>query len=168
MRQDPPNQKGKCPREAVPSAESAHVLLVEDDGVMREMLAEALRREGCRVTECADAVRWIEFCMSEATTTGAETSDERYDVVVSDIRMPRVNGLDVLRIVRQVGHGNSCPPTILITAFGDEETHRKASELGAVAVLDKPFPIKQLTDKVLALAARQANAERPWREDLRG
>lgn len=129
--------------------EPPHILLIEDDDVMREMLAEALRHAGYQVTECNSASQWLESCVHQAAKN--RPLDERhdtYDVVVSDIRMPNMSGLDVLRILRVIRCDFICPPTILITAFGNSVTHERARELGAMAVLDKPFPIKYLIEKV--------------------
>ncbi|MFO7905572.1 MAG: response regulator transcription factor [Pirellulaceae bacterium] len=140
-----------------------HVLLVEDDDVMRAMLAEAFRREGWQVTECADAMRWLQSCVREATRrdVGDYTATATpYDVVVSDIRMPNVGGLDALRILREIHCDDACPPTIFITAFGDEETHKRARDLGAVTVLDKPFAMKDLLQRVRSVANAQFGAER--------
>ncbi len=137
------------------TSDRPHVLLIEDDDVMREMLTEALQREGFRVTERSDAFAWLESCVRRASGAGAseEGPVDSYDVVVSDIRMPHMSGLDVLRILREINCTGSCPPTIFITAFGDSETHDMAHELGAAAVLDKPFPIKYLIEKVRSVAS---------------
>lgn len=56
------------------------------------------------------------------------------------LRMPRVDGLDLLHWL-----GGRFPevPVILITAFGDSQTHRRAKELGATVVLDKPFDLEE-------------------------
>ena len=72
------------------------------------------------------------------------------DLVISDIRMPWVTGMEVLRGMRQcLGY----PPVILITAFGDDQTHAEARQLGAAAVFDKPFDIEELLEKVRELVA---------------
>jgi len=68
------------------------------------------------------------------------------DLIVSDIRMPGWSGLDVLAGLK---HADVRIPMVLITAFGDDETHRQASHLGAVAVVDKPFDMDHLCDVVL-------------------
>jgi DNA-binding NtrC family response regulator len=69
------------------------------------------------------------------------------DVLVSDVRMPGLGGLDVLRGLRHCEWAN---PVILITAFGDEATHLEAVRLGAAAVLDKPFDVDDLRAILLA------------------
>lgn len=153
MKGDPSNRESQFPGQDTRPPNRPHVLLVEDDDVMREMLAEALRRNGYKVTECADALKWLEICTKRASSSPQVKHQESYDVVVSDIRMPNINGLDVLRIIRSVDIDGSCPPTVFITAFGDATVHQNANDLGAVAVLDKPFPIKDLIDQVRALVA---------------
>jgi len=60
--------------------------------------------------------------------------------------MPGLTGLDVLAILRCA---NRTTPVILITAFGDEATHAEGRELGAVAVLDKPFNVQELRTAVV-------------------
>lgn len=119
---------------------------------MRDMLAEALRREGWQVTECADVVPWLLSCLCQAWFPTAGPHGDTCDVVVSDIRMADLSGLDALRMLKQLRCADSCPPTILITAFGDEATHQKAREAGAVAVLDKPFATRDLIETIRAAA----------------
>lgn len=135
------SQKGSLHRSKPP-----HVLLIEDDDVMREMLAEALRHEGYRVTESAEALAWLLFCIHHSARE--DRDGDLYDVVVSDIRMPHIGGLDVLRLIHDIRCADVCPPTIFITAFGDEKTHETAEALGAVTVLNKPFHLAELIDKV--------------------
>jgi len=117
------------------------VLLIEDDAEMRAMLTEVLADEGYRVTECADAYEWIEACSACESPDAAP----KYDIVVSDIKMPGVSGLALLEGLRGSRRN---PPTILVTAFGDAATHERAMKLGAVAVLDKPFAIEDLLGEV--------------------
>lgn len=144
-----PQKFSKMPEESSGCDRSPHILLIEDDEEMRDMLADTLRREGFDVTECSDARSWLLFCVHNS----AGDNDEKYDVVVSDIRMPKIGGLDAMRIINDLNCAEACPPTIFLTAFGDEETHRMAKKLGAVEVLDKPFDIKDLIKKVRKLVS---------------
>jgi len=121
--------------------EPAHVLLAEDDSEFRSILSSALRARGYLVTECADG---LELAINVAPA-GSVEGEQEYDLVISDIRMPGMFGLSVLEGLHQL---DDAPPVILITAFGDEETHAHANELGAAAVLDKPFHIRDLLAKV--------------------
>lgn len=163
MAHDPLNLDAASKRDEPRRNHPAHVLLVEDDDVMREMLAEAFCREGWEVTECADGSRWLQTCVSEGTSLDimeCTVGGVSYDVVVSDIRMPSMSGLDVLRILNEVQCAGVCPPTIFITAFGDEATHERAQELGAVTVFDKPFDIKDLIEAVRAITAGRTSGGR--------
>lgn len=137
-----------------PARKAPQVLLVEDDEAMRSMLAQALGQAGYRVTECSDGWQWLRYCLRKAAVSeqGGDGGEE-YDVVVSDIRMPNMGGLEVLRILNSRDCAVHCPPTIFITAFGDEETHAKARSLGAAGVLDKPFSISDLIERIRAVAA---------------
>ena len=69
---------------------------------------------------------------------------DRIDLVISDIELP---GLSALEVLRDLGGPARLPPTILITAFGDEEVHRQVEEIGVV-LLDKPFELEDLMERV--------------------
>ena len=111
------------------------ILVAEDDRVARDLLCEILRGEGFTVDAVDDGAGAIE-----------RAAPGRYDLVVSDVRMERSGGLDVLKAFTDKAPGT---PVILITAFGDEATHAEGRELGAVAVFDKPFNVEQLRAAVL-------------------
>jgi response regulator RpfG family c-di-GMP phosphodiesterase len=68
-----------------------------------------------------------------------------FDLIVSDIRMPGVTGLEVLEGIHEA---EWFVPMILITAFGNEEVHRQAEELGAAGMFDKPFDINDLITRI--------------------
>jgi len=63
--------------------------------------------------------------------------------MLSDLRMPGWPGLEALA---KVGQNPGMPPFILFTAFGDEDTHKRALEIGALTLLDKPFDIDYLRE----------------------
>ncbi len=122
------------------STSRPRILLAEDDGEMREMLSFVLWREGYAVESMPDGAsllqRLEEACTSEAID---------WDLVISDIRMPGITGMEVLEYLKARGN---LPPLMLITAFGDEQTHELARRLGAVALLDKPFDLQDLMSQV--------------------
>jgi DNA-binding response OmpR family regulator len=134
------------------------ILLVEDDPDMREMLAAALRCDGYVVVEAADgddALEWLGDGLLEG-------EPERLPaLVVSDICLPYFSGLDILEGARLSARRL---PVILITGFGDAETHARAQELGAVCVLDKPFAIGDLRAAVRG-ALRPGERRPPWARD---
>ena len=118
------------------TAAPTRVLVAEDDRVARDLLSEILRGEGYEVEAVDDGAVAIER---------AQAGDGRYDLVVSDVRMERSGGLDVLAAFTAKAPST---PVILITAFGDEATHTRARELGATMVIDKPFDLDALCDAI--------------------
>ena len=122
------------------------VLLAEDDQQMRIFLTEVLLREGYHVTLCENG--WELLAQLSSFIVGGQGHQD-IDVVVSDIRMPGVSGLEVL----EGGNENrEFPPMILITAFGDLDTHATALQFGAAAILDKPFDVDDLLRELQAVA----------------
>ena len=112
------------------------ILLAEDDVEMRALVSGDLRRAGYSVVECADGAALLRRLESANCTQGLGV-----DLVVADMRMPELTGLEVLERLRGA---DPFMPYIVVTAFGSVETRRAATRLGATAVLDKPFEIKDL------------------------
>jgi DNA-binding NtrC family response regulator len=106
------------------------VLVAEDDRVARDLLCEILRGEGYDVEAVDDGAGAIE-------RAGAG----RYDLVVSDVRMERSSGLDVLKAFADRAPAT---PVILITAFGDVTGAMEAIQRGAYDYVSKPFNIEEL------------------------
>jgi DNA-binding response OmpR family regulator len=133
----------------VPWRRKARILLVEDDPEMRAMLCGYLRRNGYVVIEAAngdDAIDWLGPGVLEGDL------ERTPDLVVSDIRLPYLTGLEILEGLRV---SPTPVPVILITGFGDDETHAAALAIGAECVLDKPFDLIDLRRAVRsALAGR--------------
>ena len=119
------------------------VLLAEDDPAFRRLIASVLAEEGYEVIEAADGPSLL--AQIESTLNVRRERADSF-LIVADIRMPGLTGLDVLAILRCA---NRTTPVILITAFGDEATHAEGRELGAVAVLDKPFNVQELRTAVV-------------------
>jgi DNA-binding response OmpR family regulator len=118
------------------------VLLAEDDPEMRALMAMALRKSGYNVVECSDGIGMLTYLA--AFLLPAEFAREPFDLIISDIRMPGVTGMEVLEGKPK---NRKFPPMILITAFGDAETHALANRYGAAAIFDKPFDVDVLLDK---------------------
>ena len=130
--QNPPQVAGRC----------ARLLLAEDDTELRHLLAMVLRRDGHHVTEARSGVELLDWMAAELDEQG---SLDRFDLIISDIRLPGFSGLDMLASLRTA----ECPvPVVLITAFGDEATHAQAERLGAAAMFDKPFDVDDLRTTV--------------------
>src|SRR5262245_61391167 len=130
-----------------------NVLLAEDSVEMRRLLAATLRAAGYDVTEARDGMELLDLI--EAAARHGEL--DRYAAVVSDIRMPWLSGIDVMAVLSAAAWRT---PVILITAFGDEETHAEGKLLGAVAVLDKPFEMRDLIDAIARALRRPETSSR--------
>jgi len=125
------------------------ILLAEDDAEMRALISGDLRCAGYGVVECADGAALLRKLNSANGTEGPGV-----DLVVADVRMPGLTGLEVLEHLRGA---DPFTPYIVVTAFGSAETRRAAARLGAIAVLDKPFEIPDLlclVEDAIGTAAR--------------
>jgi two-component system, response regulator, stage 0 sporulation protein F len=135
-------------------ARPPHILLAEDTDEMRAVIAMRLRQQGYQVTECADGAELLArlgvYLHPERVKEPPQTP--KYDLVISDVRMPGIFGTS---IVEGASECPLFPPTILITAFGDEETHARARRNRVAAVMDKPFDMTELLDKVRTVIAGQ-------------
>jgi DNA-binding NtrC family response regulator len=115
----------------------ARILVIDDDAVACEFLQEALLRDGYEVIACTSALEALDLDLS------------RYDLLMSDIRMPEMDGLQFLSEVHK-----KWPqlPVILMTAYGSLETTMEAISLGAWDYISKPFSpedCRALVKKVL-------------------
>jgi DNA-binding response OmpR family regulator len=127
------------------NSHSFRILLAEDDKEMRSLLALMLRKEGYQIRECMDGLSLLDMLSSFFLP---DEEHENFDLIISDIRMPGVTGMEILMGANEL---DDFPPIILITAFGDKETHVLAERLGAVALFDKPFDIDEMLEKVRAI-----------------
>jgi two-component system response regulator PilR (NtrC family) len=116
------------------AAPSPRVLVVDDEGSMRDMLRIVLRRDGYDVVVARNGAEAIEILQREAI-----------DLLLSDIRMPDVSGVEVLRAAKDV---NRDVIAIMMTAFASTETAVEALRLGANDYFTKPFSMDELRLKV--------------------
>ncbi|MBW2732226.1 MAG: sigma-54-dependent Fis family transcriptional regulator [Deltaproteobacteria bacterium] len=106
------------------------VLVVEDDNAMREFITESLTDEGYAVLAAAGGREGVK-----------QVRAHQVDLVVTDLRMPDMDGLDMVRELRTL---HAPPDVITVTAFGTIDTAIKAMKLGAFDYITKPFEIEQL------------------------
>ena len=134
--------------------EGRFVVVADDDREMRDLMCETLRVAGYVVRSAADGRELLSLLT--ATSRGELP---RPDAVIADIRMPRCSGLDVVQAMRLAQWDQ---PIILITGFGDPQTLAVATELGATAVLDKPFDADTLVGFVdVVIACSDADDASP-------
>ena len=129
-----------------PETTPIRVLLAEDDGEMRDLVTRVLRDEGYEVLEARDGTEAI-----------ARLEEGDFDLVLSDVRMPGADGMEVLR--RAMAR-NLHQPVILMTAFGTIEFAVQAMREGAYHYIAKPFDI----DDLVEIAANAAARVREWQQ----
>jgi len=123
------------------------VLLVEDSLILRANLAEHLRAQGSSVDEAEDGVVALAYLRRYA-----------YDVVILDLMLPKVDGLEVLRDMRAAGMSSR----VLVLSARDQIADRvEALNLGADDYLVKPFAQSELESRLLALMRRSLGAAQP-------
>ncbi|MFC1610074.1 response regulator [Myxococcota bacterium] len=118
-----------------------HVVIAEDDMHLRKLLAARFRFVGYTVTECANGVELLH----ELADILDRRRPSEVDLIISDIRMPGLSGMEVLEGLRDLEHQI---PMVLITAFGSDDLHTQAKRLGANAIFDKPFDVEELVAEV--------------------
>jgi DNA-binding NtrC family response regulator len=123
------------------------VLVVEDDDAMRDLLVEELAEAGFQVAAARGGREGIDRVRREPV-----------DLVITDLRMPDLDGFDLIRDVKATPHS---PHIVMITAFGSIETAIKAVKLGAYDYITKPFEIEELV-----LVADKALEERSLRRQV--
>jgi DNA-binding response OmpR family regulator len=123
------------------------ILVADDDPEMRLLLAHALKKEGCEVVTVNDGAELLHYVGSSFL---ARNHFAPPDVIISDIRMPRFTGLQILAGLRDAKKDT---PIILISALDDEKTTMTAFRLGAAAFFRKPFDTKQLCKTVRDLVS---------------
>lgn len=119
--------------------EMAKVLLVDDDVELAGMLKEYLEQEGFDVAMAHDG-----------EAGAAEALSGRYAIVVLDVMMPRMGGVEALRLIR----ANSGLPVIMLTARGDDTDRIVGLELGADDYVPKPCTPRELTARIRAILRR--------------
>src|SRR3984957_7397353 len=127
--------------------ENVRVLVVEDEGSLARQLTAALRRAGYAVDHAADGER--------ADLLG---HDERYDVVVLDLGLPKVDGLTLLRRWREAGQAM---PVLILTARGSWHEKVQGIDGGADDYMAKPFRMEELLARLRALIRRSSGQSTP-------
>ncbi|OIQ85209.1 transcriptional regulatory protein CpxR [mine drainage metagenome] len=115
------------------------ILLIDDDIELTAMLKEFLAAEGFEVTIANDGESGARHALSGL-----------FDLAVLDVMMPKLNGIETLRLIRQASH----IPVIMLTARGDESDRFFGLELGADDYVPKPCTPRELTARIRAILRR--------------
>jgi two-component system, OmpR family, response regulator len=130
-----------------------HVLVVDDDPSMRDVIRNYLEGQSFQVT-----------AVSDGRGMARALSDKAVDLIILDLKLADEDGLDLMRGLG----GPSDVPIILVTGHRREETDRVVGlELGADDYLTKPFGLRELLARVRAVLRRSAAAERRSRKDAK-
>ena len=131
--------------------DAPHLLVVDDDRAIRDLLSRFLNREGYRVTtaDTADDAR-------------AKLEGLRFDLLILDVMMPGETGFDLARSIRS----NSGVPILMLTARAEKESRIAGLELGADDYVAKPFEPRELSLRIASILRRAKPAAAPSAESL--
>jgi DNA-binding response OmpR family regulator len=124
---------------------SPRILLVDDERAIQTLLSYPLQKDGYEVT-----------CASDGREALARFDEGQYDLVVLDVMMPRLDGLEVCRRMR----AKSTVPIIMLTARAEEVDKVVGLELGADDYITKPFSLREFRSRVKAALRRSSWAVR--------
>ena len=126
-----------------------HILIVEDSPTMLALLSSALEslEQPVKITEAASGFEALR-CLPRA----------KFDLIVTDINMPDINGLELISFVRNNASYRSIP-LVIVSTEGSERDRDKGVGLGADAYLVKPFEPEELREVVRDLLARSTQGE---------
>ena len=120
------------------------ILVVDDEQSMRDFLKILLIKEGYRVSTAENGNQALSLLSSQP-----------FDLVISDIRMPGMGGLELLESIRE-DHGDL--PVIMITAFASPNDAVQAMKNGAFDYISKPFNVDEIKSVILSATSKEASA----------
>jgi two-component system phosphate regulon response regulator PhoB len=128
--------------------QAGRLLVVEDEDLIRDMLVLALEGEGYSVTTASDGRDALTLLYN------ADPKPDKFpfDLIVLDLMLPQVNGLDLCRLLR---HQGNPVPILILSAKGSETDRVLGLEVGADDYLTKPFSMRELVARCRALLRRQ-------------
>ncbi|MFL5822547.1 MAG: response regulator [Solirubrobacteraceae bacterium] len=132
------------PRKETVAEHTARILLVDDEQSIQTLLSYPLRRDGYEVVQATDGHQALE-----------RFEEQSFDLVVLDLMLPKLDGLEVCRRLR----GRSSVPIIMLTARSDEIDKVVGLELGADDYITKPFSLREFSSRIKA-ALRRAEMSR--------
>ena len=129
-----------------------HILIIDDDAELSSMLGDYLANEGFDIDHAYDGEQGVNKALSY-----------QYDAVILDVMMPRLDGFEALRIIRN----KSEVPVLMLTAKGDEVDRIVGLEIGADDYLPKPFSPRELLARIRAVLRRtQSDNDYPRKDKV--
>jgi two-component system, OmpR family, phosphate regulon response regulator OmpR len=132
--------------------DAAHLLVVDDDSRLRDLLSRFLQREGYRVSTAKDA-----------TDARAKLDGLTFDLLILDVMMPGESGFELAKSVRE----NSQVPILMLTARAETEHRINGLEIGADDYMAKPYDTRELLLRVASILKRAQPAAAPPAESVR-
>jgi CheY-like chemotaxis protein len=126
------------------------VLLAEADKEVRRLLKYSLAKCGYSVIECSHGTE----LMSRLGTLATADEPDKVDLVITDICMPGISGLEVFKEIKNEG---GFPPFILISASRDKVLCHQAKRFGAVSIFGNPFDVDELLVKVMKIVPPESH-----------
>lgn len=127
---------------------NSKILVVEDESLIRQMVVLALQEEGYEVITATDGQEALGFLQQEES----KSKDCPFNLIVLDLMLPEINGLDICRLLRYQGN---IVPILILSAKASETDRVLGLEVGADDYLTKPFSMKELVARCRALLRRQ-------------
>ena len=118
-----------------------HILIIEDEEQLCRSMAEGLRMDGYETDTCFDGEEGLELCMTE-----------NYDLILLDLNLPGIDGLDILRQFRTF---NTNTPVLILSARVQIQDKVEGLDLGANDYLTKPFHFEELEARIRSLTRRK-------------
>ena len=125
----------------------SNILVVDDESRMRKLIKDFLIKDDYKVLEAEDGEKALDVF---------EKNEQKIDLIILDVMMPKLDGWSVLRKIRQ----SSQLPVIMLTARGEEQDELFGFELGVDEYISKPFSPKILVARVEAILKRTVQTRR--------
>jgi len=130
---------------------SQHLLMIEDDSRLAAMVCEYLEQNGFRVSRAADGQSGLAHLR-----TSSAGSSAGIDLVILDLMLPDIDGLEVCRSIRALAGSAGQTPVLMLTAKGDPMDRIIGLEIGADDYLPKPFEPRELLARIRAILRRKS------------
>jgi excisionase family DNA binding protein len=113
---------------------SLHILIVDDDPIIRQLFTKSLEGLGYKPTASANGVEALEF-----------VTKKRFDLIFLDLLMPGIDGAELFGRIRQL---DKQIPVVIITGYPHSEVMKRAMAYGPFTVMDKPFTVDDILDAI--------------------
>jgi CheY-like chemotaxis protein len=122
--------------------EGKKILIIDDEELIIKSLSKLLEKNGYEI-----------YIAKNGEDAIIMTEEEDFDLILADIRMPGINGIEVVEQIYKKAHKKSSKkiPTIFITGYADEVAEKRAKKLSPIAYIYKPFDMERLLNKIKKL-----------------